>query len=148
MESKNNSTQTAVYSDYVGSLKGAKPKSQKKIVTDPNEWMKFTYPNRRKRRLYEAKGKKKYFRSKHDIQMKVSLFAKMMQVIDGNVEHGKMLHQSFENEVATDTMHFEQSVDARCAASLVEKYGPEKAKIVFDNNRRLRNIRADKKIGL
>ena len=138
---------TAVYSDYVGSLKNAAEplKKKKNRKPNPNDWMRFAYPNREMRRRF-VKAKIKYNRTPEEIKAGKSPFDKMLEVIDGNLEHGITLDKSFQNEVATDTMHFERSKDEMCVKSLTDSFGSELGMKMHNSNKRLQSIREDKKI--
>ncbi len=147
MEEQKNPTQTAVYSEYVGSLKDATAeKGKKPKKKDPNAWRKFQYPNREMRRKYAPKGKKKYERTEQEIRAGKTPLEKMGEVLRDNIDHGNMLHRSFENEVATDHMHFESAKEAACLKSLTDALGPEAGVKAHNNNRRLQGVYMDKKM--
>lgn len=152
-ENKQQPTQTAVYSEYVGSLKDNSKKEtpkeaamRKKRQRNNDDWKKFSYPNRKMRRAYGIKGAKQYKRTAQEIEEMKTPFAKRMEVMRGNLEHGKMLHQSFQNEVATDQMHYERAKDEASLKSLKEALGSERGIRVHNANRRLRGLYEDKKM--
>lgn len=147
-ERKDKPTQTAVYSEFVGSLKDNSAKQEpvkKKRKAGKNDWMRFSYPNRAMRRTYDVRGAKKYERTKEEIKKGVTPFQKMMQVLRDNHEHGDMLHQSFTNEVATDQMHGEHDKEQQCKDSLTERFGNELGMKMYYNNKRLQGSYDDKK---
>lgn len=143
MNEQTNEFSSGYAAQYAGSLKahGEKPKKPGK-----DDWMKYAYPNRRVRRKFEAKSDVKYKRTKEEIAAGKTPFEKYCEILRGNVEHGNMLHRAFQNEVATDQMHFEQAKDAACIKSLTDAFGHETGMKMHNNNRRLRGIYDDKKI--
>jgi hypothetical protein len=146
MEENKQPTQTGVYSEYVGSLKDAnEPKKKRK--PGKNDWMKFMYPNRSVRRKFDIKGSEKYKLTREEVVNGKTLLDKIGEVLRGNHEHGAMLHRSFENEVATDHMHYERAKDEACLKSLTEALGPERGVKAHNNNRRISGVYEEKKTG-
>lgn len=144
MEDKKQSAM--VRSEYVGTLKDASEKPAKKKKLGPKEWMRFMYPNRSVRRKYAEKSNEKYAMSKSDIESGKTFLEKVGEIIRGNQEHGAMLHRSFENEVATDHMHYERSKDESCRKHLIEALGEEAGEKAYRNNRRISGIYEEKKM--
>ena len=151
----NKPTQTAATSEYVGSFAGKyssqikfdqqNPK-QRKARKDPNAWMKNMYPNRRVRRHYTKHVSNKYKLTKEESKAGKTMLQKMGEVMGAEYEHGKVLNQTFMNEVSTDIMHWEQAKEESILRNLTEAFGPERASKIAQNNRRLRGEYADKKI--
>lgn len=139
-------TQTAVYSEYVGSLKDATAeKGNVPRRKDPNAWRRFQYPNRKVRRKYDVKGKKKYALTPTEIQNGKTWLDKIGEVLRDNIDHGNMLHRAFQNEVATDHMHFERAKGESCLKSLTDALGPDAGVKAYNSNRKRQSIYADKK---
>lgn len=152
---ENKPTQTAVTSEYAGSFTSkysSQVKSDKqdpkqpRARKDPNAWMQQMYPNRRIRRHYTKKIGNKYLLTADEVKNGKTLLHKMGEVMGAEYEHGKVLNQTFLNEVATDIMHWEQAKEDSILRNLTEAFGSERANKVAQNNRRLRGIYADKKI--
>lgn len=155
MEEKK-ATQTAIYSEYVGTVQEAnktkptKTSVEKAKLAGPEkyDWRKNVYPNHKKRRAFEDKGNKKYARTKIELEDGVTPFQKRCQVLRARIERGVRIDQAFQNDIAQDSMHIERAIQQNVMASLYKALGREKGKAAYDNNRRLQAIREDKKIAM
>lgn len=149
---ENKPTQTAITSEYAGSftskyssqVKSDKP--ERKVKKDPNAWMQQMYPNRRMRRHYTKHVSNKYKLDPKEAKEGKTMLQKMGEVMGVEYEHGKTLNMTFQNEVATDIMHWEQAKEESILRHLTEDFGPERASKISQNNRRIRGMYADKKI--
>lgn len=105
------------------------------------------YHNRSIRRAYLDKNR--FNRSTLEIEDGVTPFQKWAEVVKGNIEMGKMRHDAFINDVVTLDMDRENARNGRIKNNLIEFYGStEKAIRVFNENKRLENIRFDKKFNM
>jgi hypothetical protein len=151
---------TAITSQYVGSFTNEEienKKKKKREATKPNRPGRFTgeWPTRRARRKMASKlscGRQYRFTEEelkvlHQNNEAPDKFAKMCEVMRGNTERGKMLVESYNNEIVHEDMLEEQAREARCQASLIEAFGQKLGMEKYRANRKLQGYMFDKKMG-